>query len=64
MVLNWLNNGKAKLLRTNAEGNYIVRLMNISMTPEKTLGRLIHNFSATAYEIADYTQEELEKNKV
>lgn len=63
-VLQWLNNGKAKLLRTDAEGNFIVRLMNVSMTPDKVTRRLIHNISATAYEIADYTQENLELNNV
>lgn len=46
----WLNNGKEKLLRLGPEGSYNVRLMNVSMTPIETLGRRLHEFSATAYE--------------
>jgi hypothetical protein len=59
-VLEWLNNGKPKLFRSPTEGNYIVRLMNISLTPEDTLGRMIHTFSCTAYEIAENNYNNLE----
>lgn len=52
-VLKWLNNGKPKLYRSAPEGNYIVRLMNINLTPNDTLGRMLHSFSGTAYEIAE-----------
>lgn len=52
-VLEWLNNGKPKLFKSATEGLYIVRLLNISLTPEDKLGRMIHNFTSTAYEIAD-----------
>jgi hypothetical protein len=31
--MNWLNNGKPKLFRSPSEGNYIVRLMSVSLTP-------------------------------
>jgi hypothetical protein len=34
-VLDWLNNGKPKLFRSPAEGNYVLRLMNISMSPNQ-----------------------------
>lgn len=50
-VLEWLNNGQPKLLRSDTEGNYLVRLMNVSATPEAQLGRMLYNFTATAYEI-------------
>ena len=56
-VLNWLNNGQPKLFRSPAEGNYIVRLMNVSLTPNDTLGRMLHTFQATAYEVAENTYE-------
>jgi hypothetical protein len=59
-VLEWLNNGKPKLFRSPTEGNYIVRLMNISLSPEDTLGRMIHTFSCTAYEIAENNYNNLE----
>lgn len=58
-VLEWLNNGKPKLFKSPAEGNYIVRLMNVSLTPEDKLGRMIHSFSATGYECMDINEENL-----
>lgn len=58
-VMDWLENGKPKLLRSPGEGNYIVRLLNNSLSPNDTLGRMLHTFSCTAYEIADYTYENL-----
>lgn len=51
-VLEWLNNGKVKLFRSPTEGSYLVRLMNVSLTPQEQLGRMIHSFSCTAYEAA------------
>jgi hypothetical protein len=59
-ALDWLTNGKPKLFRSPGEGSYIVRLMNISLTPNDTLGRMLHTFSATAYEIAEYNFDNLE----
>ena len=58
-VLDWLNNGKPKLFRSPTEGNYLVRLMNVSLSPEETTGRMLHTFSSTAYEIAECTYENL-----
>lgn len=55
----WLNNGEPKLFRSPTEGNYIVRLMNVSLTPNDTLGRMIHTFNATAYEVADFNYDNL-----
>lgn len=54
-VLEWLNNGKEKIFRSPTEGNFIVRLMNVSLSPNDTTGRMLHTFSCTAYEIADFT---------
>lgn len=54
-VLNWLNNGKPKLFKSPTEGNYIVRLLNNSLTAMAGVGRMLHSFSCTAYEIADFT---------
>ena len=60
-VLEWLTNGKPKLFRSPVEGNYIVRLMNSSLTPSDQLGRTIHTFNCTAYEIAENNYDSLEK---
>lgn len=58
-VLDWLTNGDPKIFRSPGEGNYIVRLMNTSLTPNDTLSRMIHTFSSTAYEIAEFTFDSL-----
>ena len=52
-VLDWLNNGKVKLFKSPGEGNYLIRLMDTSMSPENALGRMLHNITSTAYECAD-----------
>jgi hypothetical protein len=60
-LVNWLNNGNPKLFRSPTEGNFIVRLMNISLSPNDTLGRMLYTFSCTAYEVADLNTENLIK---
>jgi hypothetical protein len=60
-VLEWLTNGEPKVFRSPTEGNYIVRLMNSSLSPNDTLGRMLHTFTSTAYEVADYNYETLGK---
>lgn len=60
-VLEWLNNGKPKLFRSPSEGNFLVRLMKVSLRPENKLGRLLHNFSCNAYEIAECSNKNLRK---
>lgn len=50
-VLDFLQNGKPKLFRALTEGNILVRLMDISLTPFNVGNRLMYNFSATAIEI-------------
>lgn len=52
-VLEWLNNGKPKLFRSAQEGNYIVRLMNVSLSPFDKTTRMIHSFSCQATEVAE-----------
>ena len=58
-VLEWLTNGKPKLFKSPMEGNYVVRLMNVTLQPNDTLGRMLHTFNCTAYEIADSSYEHL-----
>lgn len=58
-VLDWLNNGKPKLFRSPAEGNYIIRLMNNSLSPTDSISRMLHTFNSSAYEIADYNYENM-----
>ncbi len=59
-VISWLNDGEPKLLRSMTEGNLIVMLTDISLTPNPQVGRRIYNISMTAYEVGDgYSLEEL-----
>ena len=52
-VLDWLNNGEVKLFKSPGEGNYLVRIMDVSLSPENSLGRMLHNVNSTAYECAE-----------
>ena len=60
-VLEWLTDGKPKIFRSSTEGNYSDRLLNCSLTPMDQLGRMLHSFSCTAYEVAEFTYENLVK---
>lgn len=60
-AMDWLTDGNPKLFRSPAEGNFVVRLMNTSLTPNDTLGRMIHTFSSTAYEVSDTSFDSLKK---
>lgn len=50
-VIEFLYKHNVKLYRSATEGNILVKLMNISFTPDKTTSRLIYNFSCTAVEV-------------
>lgn len=52
-AMKWLNDGEPKLYRSMAEGNMVVMLTDISLTPNATLGRRLWTFTATVYEIAE-----------
>lgn len=60
-ALSWLNNGGIKLFRSPQEGNYIVRLMSVSLSPNDTLSRMLHTFSSTATQVAEFNIEKLEE---
>lgn len=60
-ALEWLTNGEPKLFKSPTEGNFIVRLLNVSLAPNDTVGRMLHTFSATAYEVMDTQYESLKK---
>ena len=59
-LVKWLNDGEPKLYRSMPEGNIAVMLTDINLTPENQLDRMLYDFSATMYEIADgYNLEDL-----
>lgn len=63
-VMDWLNNGQPKLFRSPAEGNYIVRTMNVSLSPNEQVGRMLHTFSSTAYEIMEHNVDNLQAHNM
>lgn len=63
-VMNFLTDGEVKLFRSETEGNILVRLMNVSFTPNQTLGRMVYSFSATAYEIDECNFENYNKYNI
>ena len=60
-VMNWLTNGEPKYFRSITEGNYIIKLLNPSFTPNDTTGRMIYSFTTTSYEMDKDTRENLIK---
>ena len=63
-VLQFLHDDTVKLLRTPSEGNMLVRLTNVSLTPNQQLGNMLYTFSATCTEIAAPTEDNYKKYDV
>ena len=61
MVSDFLPDGKPKLFKSTTEGNIIIRITDISLSPDDSLGRLISSFSGTAYELDDNTVDNYKK---
>ena len=59
-VIDFLYDGEVKLFRSPTEGNYLIRLTDVSFTPNATLGRMIWTFSATATQIDEDTVDNYE----
>lgn len=49
----WLNDGEPKLYRSRQEGNLVVMLTDINLTPTSQTDRFLYDFSATMYEVED-----------
>jgi len=56
-VLDFLHDGKVKLFKSTTEGNALVRVTDVSLSPIDTLGRMLYSFSATLTEVAETTIE-------
>lgn len=63
-VLQFLYDNNVKLFRSAPQGNILVKLMNISLTPNNTLSRLIYSFSCTANEVDECTFENYNKYNI
>ena len=60
-VIDFLTDGKVKILRSPTEGNMLVYLSNVSFTPNHQLGREVYDFSATAIECDELNENNLIK---
>ena len=55
MVLDFLQDGKPKLFKSPTEGNMIVRLTDVSCSPNQTLDRMIYSVTMNVNEFDDDT---------
>lgn len=60
-VIEFLYSEQPKLFRSTTEGNFIVKVMDASFSPNATLGRRIVSFTATAYEVAECNIDNFKK---
>lgn len=63
-VMKFLYENKVRLYRSKTEGNILVKLMNITLSPKNELGRMVYDFSATAYEVDEYSYENCIKHHI
>ena len=60
-VIKFLYDENVKLFRSPTEGNFIVKVMDVSLNPTTELGRYLWSFSGTAYEIANSDAKSLQE---
>lgn len=63
-VIEFLYNNDVKLYKSTTQGNMLVKLMNISFTPNNTLSRHIYDFTCTVQEIDQFTIENCNKYNI
>lgn len=63
-VMYFLYDGKPKLYKSPTEGNMIVKLNQVTLTPTDSLNRLTYSFSANVTEIAELNEVNLKKYKL
>ena len=63
-VIDFLYKDNVKLFKSTPEGNRLVKIMNVNLTPETGLGRYIYSFSCDAIEIAEPSVNNLLENKI
>jgi hypothetical protein len=61
LVSDFLYDGKIKLFKSPTEGNILVRLMGVDMSPMQEASRIVYSFSSTASEIAESTVDNYKK---
>lgn len=60
-VIDYLTDETFKLFKSATEGNILVRLRDVNLTPNQQLSRLVYNFSANADEVDTHDLDTLKK---
>lgn len=60
-VIKFMYDGEAKLFRSPTEGNFVIKIMDVNLSPTTQLGRYLWSFSGTAYEIANTDAQSLQE---
>ena len=55
--MNYLYDDMPKLFRSTPEGNILVRITDVNLTPKQELARMIYDFTCVATEIGDASIE-------
>ena len=63
-VIEFLYKNDVKLYKSTTQGNILVKLMNISFTPNNTLSRHIYDFTCTAQQVDQFTIENCDKYNI
>lgn len=64
LVMNYLYDDIPKLFRSTSEGNILVRITDVNLTPNNQIGRMIYDFSCTATEIGEANLENYKLYKI
>ena len=60
-VIDFLHDGKVKLFKSPTEGNILIKLTDINLTPQGILSRIVYDFTSVASEVASNTMENYKK---
>lgn len=63
-VVNFLQDGKPKLFKSPTEGCMVVRVMDVNLTPNQQLGRLIYSFNCNVVEVDEFNLSTMEKYNI
>lgn len=64
LVMNYLYDDIPKLFRSTSEGNILVRITDVNLTPNNQIGRMIYDFSCTVTEIGEANLENYKLYKI
>lgn len=63
-ILDWLSDGKLKILKSEAQGNLLVEVSDVKVTPVESLYGLVANFECQMTQMGIVDEETLQKYKL